>query len=415
MLSLYSGHNTVVASDNQAPPGALGPVVPMDSPVTFHYAVTNPGNVPLASVVVTDDNGTPSDPTDDFHPTFTGGDTNGNNQLDPGETWTYTASQPARMGQYTNVVTTTGTDVTGQTVTANATSHYFGLCPVVEDFVRNGVHHQPTRLVLTYSGAIDPAFAENLANYQLVATGRDQVVPLASAVYDPTAHTVTLTPARSLNVHYAYQLTAQNPCLPGQPFVGLLNRKFSLGSIVQAKPSHVESARVPHGPTQLSRGIPVHSLHASRTGKISARAEPAPEHGLSPRRAPHRFPDGAFAFPGRLPCRRRGPPAPAVPAWQGRAWLRSRWEDARTRFLLASSGRMGLDGGPKDGTPVSFRGLPARPGRRGGECGLGPAPAEPKTSAPAAKPSSEPKKARPARKPAHRDRAAPTWGGRSPR
>ena len=34
----------------------------------------------------------PPDPADDFSPTFTGGDTNGNGLLDPGETWTYTAS-----------------------------------------------------------------------------------------------------------------------------------------------------------------------------------------------------------------------------------------------------------------------------------------------------------------------------------
>src|SRR5262245_46754998 len=61
-------------------------------PVTFKYTVTNPSAVPLENVVVRDDNGTLLDPSDDFTPTFTGGDTNGNGVLDPDEVWTYTAT-----------------------------------------------------------------------------------------------------------------------------------------------------------------------------------------------------------------------------------------------------------------------------------------------------------------------------------
>ena len=38
------------------------------------------------------DAGTPGDTSDDFVPTYVGGDTNGNSQLDTTETWTYSAS-----------------------------------------------------------------------------------------------------------------------------------------------------------------------------------------------------------------------------------------------------------------------------------------------------------------------------------
>ena len=54
--------------------------------------MTNQGNAAIADVVVTDDNRTPGNTSDDFNPSFTGGDTDGDNLLDVGETWPYTAS-----------------------------------------------------------------------------------------------------------------------------------------------------------------------------------------------------------------------------------------------------------------------------------------------------------------------------------
>ena len=61
--------------------------------VTFTYKVSNTGNVAFAGdeVVVTDDNGTANNFNDDFNPNFVSGD-NGNNLLDPGETWIYSAT-----------------------------------------------------------------------------------------------------------------------------------------------------------------------------------------------------------------------------------------------------------------------------------------------------------------------------------
>ena len=109
----------------------------------YTYVVTNPGDVPLHDVVVIDDNGTPGanppQSDDDFSPTFVGGDTNGNNLLEPSETWTYTFSTTELpvgttintatvSGDFTNAVATvTKTDVDTAQVTVKA-------LPVVEVF-----------------------------------------------------------------------------------------------------------------------------------------------------------------------------------------------------------------------------------------------------------------------------------------
>ena len=64
--------------------------------------MTNPGTEPLSNVTVRDDNGT-ADTADDFSPVFKGGDTNNNGLLDPGETWTYTATGTVGTAGYCNV------------------------------------------------------------------------------------------------------------------------------------------------------------------------------------------------------------------------------------------------------------------------------------------------------------------------
>jgi len=97
--------------------GMDGPPVSVDDPVTWKYVVTNPGTVPLTNVVVTDDNGTPGNPGDDFNPSpvdispadgFNDGDLNMDNKLDLIETWLYQAMGTATLGQYTNMGTATG-------------------------------------------------------------------------------------------------------------------------------------------------------------------------------------------------------------------------------------------------------------------------------------------------------------------
>jgi uncharacterized repeat protein (TIGR01451 family) len=58
--------------------------------INYTYALENTGNIALSEVTLTDDNFTSSNTTDDFTPTYSSGDTNTNNLLDVGETWTYT-------------------------------------------------------------------------------------------------------------------------------------------------------------------------------------------------------------------------------------------------------------------------------------------------------------------------------------
>lgn len=67
--------------------------------VTYYYKVTNPGEVPLASVSVTDDKCSPV--------IYQGGDTDGNDRLDPGEEWTYICTQ-ALTEDIVNTATATG-------------------------------------------------------------------------------------------------------------------------------------------------------------------------------------------------------------------------------------------------------------------------------------------------------------------
>ena len=112
---------------------ATGPVLPVNDPVTFTYIVTNSGNIALGSVVVVDDNGTPSNTGDDFNPIFTGGDANSNGLLDLGETWTYTATAAVIAGQYTNTGRVTGgVAATGQLASDSDAANYFGkLDPVI--------------------------------------------------------------------------------------------------------------------------------------------------------------------------------------------------------------------------------------------------------------------------------------------
>ena len=87
---------------NPADTSADALYVKAGSIVTWTYAVRTTAG-PIENVIVTDDAGSPGIAADDFSPTFTGGDTNGNGVLDPGETWTYAASGVIPAGPYLNV------------------------------------------------------------------------------------------------------------------------------------------------------------------------------------------------------------------------------------------------------------------------------------------------------------------------
>jgi hypothetical protein len=119
-----------VVNGQDANDAAAAPVLLPGATVTWTYTVTNPGTMPLANVTVTDDNGT-GDPADDFSPTFTGGDTDGDGVLDPGETWTYSATGIVGTLDYCNAGTATG-DGNGTTASATDAACYVALVtPVI--------------------------------------------------------------------------------------------------------------------------------------------------------------------------------------------------------------------------------------------------------------------------------------------
>ena len=106
---------------------ATGPIIPIGGTANFTYEVTNAGNIAVGSIAVVDDNGTPGNAGDDFNPTFTGGDANGNGLLDLGEKWTYSAAHTVVVGQYANIGTVTGSvAATGQSVSDTDPAHHFG-------------------------------------------------------------------------------------------------------------------------------------------------------------------------------------------------------------------------------------------------------------------------------------------------
>ncbi|MEN8040328.1 MAG: SdrD B-like domain-containing protein [Actinomycetota bacterium] len=122
--------------DSDTAPGetllAFGP------PVTWTYEVTNTGNIDLPTVVVTDDQG--------LTPTYVSGD-DGDNVLNPGETWTYEATGPATVGQYTNLGSVTASppaNPPGFPALPDASdddpSNYWGANPlIILDKLVNGV------------------------------------------------------------------------------------------------------------------------------------------------------------------------------------------------------------------------------------------------------------------------------------
>jgi len=127
-----------------------GPVIVVGDPVNWMYYVSNPGNVPLSGIVVTDDNGTSGDTSDDFNPTpvmsggYNVGDTNTDGLLDPGEIWQYSAKGVAAKGQYGNMSVVIGLSPTEKKVMDEDPSHYYAKCscdpPPIADFTADVTH-----------------------------------------------------------------------------------------------------------------------------------------------------------------------------------------------------------------------------------------------------------------------------------
>jgi hypothetical protein len=115
--------------DGDEADSAPGPTLPAGGSRTFTYEVTNTGNSALSNVAVTDDNGTPGNAADDFNPALSSGDANGNNQLDLGETWTFSASRTVVAGAFSNSASVSAQDAAAQVVNASDPANYFGSAP----------------------------------------------------------------------------------------------------------------------------------------------------------------------------------------------------------------------------------------------------------------------------------------------
>jgi len=131
-------------------------------------------------------------------------------------TFALTSSTAVPVGQ---VIAATAIDPSGNTsefskaVTVTSTVTTAPLQVQSIQRIANGKH--PTSIVLTFGQALNPASAENLANYSLYLVKnrphnrppKETLVKIKSAVYDSTTMTVTLTTKTKLNEIGEYSLT----------------------------------------------------------------------------------------------------------------------------------------------------------------------------------------------------------------
>ena len=122
--------------NGQHEPTAPGLFVPVGSPVTFTYLVTNTGNVTLNPVTLTDNQ--------------LGAVTCPETVLAPGDTETCTAAATAAAGPHQNTATATGQAVdntggpVGPPATATDTANYFGSDPAISVVKSVNGQHEPT-------------------------------------------------------------------------------------------------------------------------------------------------------------------------------------------------------------------------------------------------------------------------------
>jgi hypothetical protein len=168
------------------------------------------------------------------------------------------------------------------------------VAPTVQNLQRFGFHAQPTTYVLTFSTALEPASAEDVANYRLnlvVGHRIGRAIPIKAALYDPTTHTVTLQPAHRvfLFAHYRLVVNGSTPTgvagatgllldgrgngMPGTDYVATFGKEILAGPNDPPRTSQ-RSLHVRHLPTttHASSHQPTVSTPTSRNHPLSARA-----------------------------------------------------------------------------------------------------------------------------------------------
>src|SRR6185436_9909587 len=102
---------------------APGPTLTVGSLATLSYVVTNTGNIALQNIVVVDNNGTPGT-GDDITLVTHSGDSNSNNLLDLGETWTYMTTRTVAAGQQATTGSVSASDSLSQPVDSSNNGNY---------------------------------------------------------------------------------------------------------------------------------------------------------------------------------------------------------------------------------------------------------------------------------------------------
>jgi hypothetical protein len=152
---------------------------------------------------------------------------------------------------------------------------------------------QPTVLVLTFNDGLDPASAENMANYKIVdPSGRP--VAVESVNFDAALNTVTIRPRTRINLHHTYELTVigtgangvrdtegrlldgANTGVPGSDYVGRLAWRNLMWTPAEYKkyvhPHHVKSAGPATTRSSEWRGLSrIHSSLSPSAAPVSSR------------------------------------------------------------------------------------------------------------------------------------------------
>ena len=135
--------------------------------ITYSYTLTNTGNTAIAGIVLTDDNGTPGNTSDDFSPSFIGGDTDNDSELDVGETWTYSRTKNVTQemlnagNDIVNIVTADDgeggapADTDDARVDVVKPAGELDITKVVVNIVSKGQHADKVGDVITYKIVVD--------------------------------------------------------------------------------------------------------------------------------------------------------------------------------------------------------------------------------------------------------------------
>ena len=269
----YSGASTATSASVQ--------VMPAQTSLTLSVSTTAQGTTLTATIVVT----TPGNPPVTGTVTFYDGTTLLGTAPVLNDVATSDAGSLSPGSHAFRAVFNGGADEAG----SGTTDFVSMTSPTIIRVRRYGFHHQRNYLVLWFSSALDPATAEDLANYSLVGPLERKglsghAVDINSAVYNPASNTVVLAIAGSFNVHRDWELTVFGT--PGRvtgptgtPLTGSTNgaAQATIGTNFVAKITRADLAGSAHDLVSLGLGVAGAESGHART-EVSLRGRPALTH-----------------------------------------------------------------------------------------------------------------------------------------